>query len=54
MKYTWRKVIELCLFKEILQFIRFYARTLSKMKQPNFHTKTSKLYASVVQAQGLA
>jgi len=29
--YTKRKVFRLCLFCEKLRFIRFYARTLSKM-----------------------
>jgi len=33
LNYTKRKVFRLCLFFEILQFIRFYARTLSKMNK---------------------
>jgi len=31
--YTKRKVIRLRLFSEILRFLRFYARTLSKMNK---------------------
>jgi len=33
LSYSGRKVFSLCLFCEILRFIRFYARTLNKMNK---------------------